>query len=350
MHLIQEIYMQRCLELALKGAGWVTPNPLVGAVLVYHNRIIGEGWHERYGQAHAEVNCIASVKPEDQHLIGSSTLYVSLEPCAHFGKTPPCSRLIIDKKIPTVVIGCRDPFPAVDGKGIEQLEQAGITVVVGVLEEACRQINRRFFTFHQQQRPWVIIKWAQTANGILGLTNERLHITNAITNRLVHRWRSEEAAILVGSGTVRTDNPQLTNRLWNGPSPVRMVIDRSLQLPVSSTVFREDARTIVFNAIKTGGENHLQYQQLQPGIPIFTQINTYCYANGIQSILVEGGAQLLQHCLDAGWWDELRVITNQSMIKELGVQAPELPSVLVLDNQQLETDHILFGLNPKHEN
>ena len=218
--------MQRCIELAQLGAGTVAPNPLVGAVLVYNERIIGEGYHQQFGQAHAEVNCISAVAEADRELISLSTLYVSLEPCAHFGKTPPCTDLIIAHKIPTVVIGCRDPFKEVDGKGIEKLLAAAVEIVHPFMEAACRELNKRFFTFHTKQRPYIILKWAQTDNGIIGHSDHsRLLISNDFTNRLVHKWRSEEAGIMVGTNTALFDNPSLGNRLWNGAQPVRLVVD-----------------------------------------------------------------------------------------------------------------------------
>lgn len=215
--MIDETYMQRCLDLASKGLGSVSPNPMVGAVLVYENRIIGEGYHEQFGQAHAEVNCINSVQESDTHLIPQSTLYVSLEPCSHFGKTPPCSNLIIDCKIPKVVIACRDTFEQVNGKGIDQLKAAGIHVQVGILEKEAIQLNKRFFTFHSKKRPYVILKWAQSSNHkIANADFSRVLISNSFTNRLVHKWRSEEDAIMVGPNTALHDNPGLTTRNWPG--------------------------------------------------------------------------------------------------------------------------------------
>ena len=270
--------MWRCLELARLGGGYTAPNPMVGAVLVYEDRVIGEGYHQVYGQAHAEVNCVNSVAAEDVPLISRSTLYVSLEPCAHFGKTPPCADLIIRMRIPRVVVGCRDPFPQVNGKGIEKLLAAGVEVRVGVLEEECMELNRRFFTFNTLHRPYIVLKWAQSANGrIAGAklawrrhgcgswragggvggwealgegVGERVLISNEYTNRLVHKWRSEEAAILVGTRTALADDPSLTVRLWSGPDPVRLVIDKELVLPASLQLFDGKVRTIVFNMVK----------------------------------------------------------------------------------------------------
>ena len=221
--------MHRCLELAEKAAGHVAPNPMVGAVLVHEGIIIGEGYHQIYGGPHAEVNCIASVPSSLQHLIQDSVIYVSLEPCAHHGKTPPCADLIIRHNIRHVVIGCRDPFVEVDGKGIEKLHAAGIKTETGILEKECRELNKRFFTFHTKHRPFIILKWAQTGDGKIGTENNRLHITGSVTNRLVHKWRSEESAILVGANTALADNPQLTTRLWSGNSPTRLIIDPELR-------------------------------------------------------------------------------------------------------------------------
>lgn len=224
-----EFYMQRCLELAAMGAGQVAPNPMVGAVLVHQGRIIGEGYHRQYGQAHAEVNCVNSVAEEERSLIPLATMYVSLEPCAHHGKTPPCADLIVAQGIKQVVIGCMDTFSAVAGKGIEKLEKAGIKVETGVLEAECRQINRRFFTFHEQQRPYIVLKWAQSRNGLVaGAGGVPVRISNKYSDRLVHKWRSEEMGILAGTRTAINDNPRLNNRLWTGKDPVRIIIDLSL--------------------------------------------------------------------------------------------------------------------------
>ena len=211
-----EKYISRCLQLAKLGAGNVAPNPMVGAVLVHNHIIIGEGYHKQFGEAHAEVNCINSVIAEQKSLIEKSTMFVSLEPCSHFGKTPPCSNLIIQQKIKKVVIGCRDIYEEVDGKGIERLRNAGVEVVTGILENESKELNKRFFTFHQQKRPYIILKWVQSANGKIGSENERIFISNNYSNRLVHKWRSEEAAILVGKNTVLIDDPALTTRLWKG--------------------------------------------------------------------------------------------------------------------------------------
>jgi len=337
------LYMQRCIDMAKLGLGAVAPNPMVGSVLVHEGRIIGEGYHQQYGEAHAEVRCIGSVRDEDKCLIYKSTLYVSLEPCAHFGKTPPCSSLIIENKIPKVVIGCYDPFKQVNGKGIEQLQQAGIVVVTGILENECKQLNKRFFTFHIQQRPYIILKWAQTNNGFIAHKgNERLYISNEYTNRLVHKWRSEEAAILVGTNTVMKDDPALNNRLWKGKCSVRLVLDMDLRLPPSLQVFDRKQSTIVFTSTTQSNDNNLVYYQIEKGKNIPQQILHACYQLNIQSVLIEGGATLLQSFIDIGLWDEARVITNQNIHIDAGVQSPLLSGGTLQHSTTIFTDTIHY--------
>ena len=333
--------MHRCLELAEKGSGYVAPNPLVGAVLVHDGKMIGEGYHQQYGQAHAEVNCINSVGNGNRHKIAESVLYVSLEPCAHFGKTPPCTDLIIAHQIPEVVIGCRDPFKEVDGKGIEKLKAAGINVVYGILERECQQINKRFFTYHIQHRPYIILKWAETADRKIAANgNERLHISNAQTNRLVHKWRSEEGSILIGTNTALLDDPELTTRNWQGPSPARLVVDMELKLPHSLNIFNDNQKTIVFNTIKHEENGNLNYYQVTKDVNLVHQIVNALYQMKIQSVIVEGGAKLLQSFIDEGVWDEARVIKNEKLIINNGLAAPELP--VQASNQELKilTDSI----------
>ncbi len=340
---LHETYMQRCLNLALLGAGSVAPNPMVGAVLVYENRIIGEGYHQVFGQAHAEVNCLNSVKQEDQPYINQSTLYVSLEPCSHFGKTPPCSMLIIKYGIPKVVIGCQDPFPKVAGSGIEALKQAGVEVVVGVLEQAALTLNKRFICFHQHQRPFIVLKWAQTANGkIAGMGDERLMISNELTNRLVHRWRSEEAAILVGFNTALKDNPRLDNRYWKGKAPIRMVIDRDLSLPSNLHLLDGSQRTIVWNQVKNNSTPNLEHVLIDAEKDTIEQILTASYQMGIQSVIVEGGAALLQTFIDKGYWDEARVISNEQLSIDGGLDAPVLKQAERFHSEQIQTDIIHY--------
>lgn len=340
-----ELFMHRCLQLARLGAGYVAPNPMVGAVLVHEDSILGEGYHQRYGQAHAEVNCIASVKEEHRELIPQSTLYVSLEPCAHVGKTPPCADLIVAHKIPKVVVGIRDPFPEVNGKGIEKLRAAGIEVIVNVLEKEARELNKRFFAFHTQHRPYVILKWAQSADGkISSGSNERLLISNEYSTRLVHRWRSEEAAILVGTNTALLDDPALTTRLWPGRSPIRLVVDKELRLPASLKLFNTDARTIVFNTVKHEEQGHLLYYQVIENTSLLHQLLNALYQLKIQSVLVEGGTRLLQSFIDEGVWDEARIIRNNTLIAGTGLAAPDTSPAVITEIKTLLNDTITFSV------
>ncbi len=333
-------YMQRCLQLALLGKQSVAPNPMVGAVLVHEGRIIGEGYHKNFGGPHAEVNCIASVKPKDQSLIAEATLYISLEPCAHHGKTPPCTDLILKHKIPQVVVGCTDTNPAVKGRGIAQLQNAGVKVISPVIEDACRRLNERFFTFHEKQRPWFVLKWAASANGKIGKEGDRVSISNAVTNRLVHRWRSEEAAIMVATNTALYDDPQLTNRYWGSKQPLRVLLDMHLRLPSDLKMFQDKGKVVIFNGIKEDASGHLHYCKIDAQQPILPQIGEKLHALQIQSVLVEGGARLLSSFMDAGFWDEARVITNTSLIISEGLDAPQLNQAIVEQCFQLDTDTI----------
>ena len=346
MQTARETYMHRCLELALLGAGKVMPNPMVGAVLVHDGRIIGEGWHKKYGGPHAELNCLNSVSANDQGLISSATLYVSLEPCAHFGKTPPCADLIIRNRIPKVVIGCRDPFEQVNGKGIEKLKSAGIDVVTGILEQECLDLNKRFFKFHTKHRPYIILKWAQTANGFIGSgTEERLLISNDLTNRMVHQWRSEEAAVLVGTNTALQDDPSLTNRLWTGSNPVRMVIDKELRLPSHLQLFDQQYKTIVFNLHKQEENGKILYCKIDSNENILKQIMEASYKMGIQSILMEGGSKLLQSFIDANQWDEMRIMKNEKLKIKNGVAVPVFHQQNPYKKQTIQSDTINFYTN-----
>ncbi|SJZ47136.1 bifunctional diaminohydroxyphosphoribosylaminopyrimidine deaminase/5-amino-6-(5-phosphoribosylamino)uracil reductase RibD [Sediminibacterium ginsengisoli] len=338
---VSEKYMYRCIDLALLGKGFVAPNPMVGAVLVHGDRIIGEGWHRVYGGPHAEVDCINSVADADRALIPQSVLYVSLEPCAHYGKTPPCSDLIIRNRIPVVVIGCRDPFAQVDGKGIEKLQKAGIEVICGMLEGKCIALNQRFFTFHLKQRPYIILKWAQTADGYMaGTETDRLLISNSLTNRIVHRWRSEEAAILVGSRTAELDDPALTNRYAAGNSPVRMVLDRQLKLPASLKLFNREQRTIVLNNLVEREETGLSYYRLKPAPGIVEQIAEACCQLQLTSLIVEGGSTLLQQFIKQGIWDEARIITNEQLVIGKGLKAPQLTDAWLESEEKSLSDRI----------
>jgi diaminohydroxyphosphoribosylaminopyrimidine deaminase / 5-amino-6-(5-phosphoribosylamino)uracil reductase len=341
-----EKYISRCLQIARLGAGFTAPNPMVGAVLVHNNIIIGEGYHQVYGQAHAEVNCMNSVKQTDKALIDQSTLYVSLEPCAHFGKTPPCADLVIKHKIPHVVIGCRDSFTAVDGKGIEKLKAAGINVTVGILENEAVALNKRFFSFHQKQRPYIILKWAQSSDGkIAGNDGERIFISNPFTNRLVHQWRSEEAAIMIGTNTALKDNPALTTRLYPGSDAVRIVIDMELKLPASLQLFDNTAKTIVFNKQKQEEAGLVSFCKIEVTQKIIPQILAVLYQQQIQSVIIEGGAKLLQSFIDANIWDEARVITNTQLKIAKGVNAPILQLQKFIKEENILNDSIVYFEN-----
>lgn len=337
--------MHRCLQLAKQGGGSVAPNPMVGAVLVYNDRIIGEGYHKQYGQAHAEVNCINSVANEDKGLISKSTLYVSLEPCAHHGKTPPCADLIVANKIPHVIIACKDEFAAVNGKGIAMLEAKGVNVVVGVLEKDAMALNKRFFTYHKKKRPYIILKWAQSNdNKIAAFTDERMLISNPLSDQLVHKWRSEEAAILVGTNTAKKDNPYLTTRLWPGKNPVRIVIDNDLQLPVSLHLFDKSTKTIVFNTVKEEEGEMLSYYRIHRD-KIVVQVLEKLYTLELQSVIIEGGAKLIQSFIDAGMWDEARVITNTGLTIGPGKDAPLLKNEVLQFHEQLLNDSFGYYTN-----
>lgn len=338
--------MYRCLQLAGMGAGYVAPNPMVGAVLVYGDSIIGEGFHRHYGQAHAEVNCINNVADENKQLIEKSRLYVSLEPCAHFGKTPPCADLIIKNNIPEVIIGCRDSYAEVDGKGIEKLKTAGIKVTAGVLQDEAMALNKRFFTFHQQHRPYIILKWAQSINKkIAAAGNERIFISNAITNRQVHQWRSEEAAIMVGTNTALKDDPALTTRLVAGKNPVRLVIDMNLRLPASLQLFDGTSKTMVFNTVKQHEGEMVSFHKISKEGNLLQQVLRILYQQKIQSVIIEGGAKLLQSFIDENLWDEARVITNMEMTIEKGISAPGLKHTNLIKEAISGTDKIEYFLN-----
>jgi diaminohydroxyphosphoribosylaminopyrimidine deaminase / 5-amino-6-(5-phosphoribosylamino)uracil reductase len=354
-----ENFMRRCLQLARLGAGQVAPNPMVGAVLVHNNMIIGEGYHEKHGQAHAEVNCLKDAAKHNSGTLNEvfkqSTLYVSLEPCVHFGKTPPCTDLIIEKGLHKVIIGVTDPYSKVNGKGIGKLKEAGIEVANGVLEDECKELNKRFFTFHNLLRPYVILKWAQTADEkIAGASmpegKPRHLISNDKTNRLVHKWRTEEAAILVGTRTASMDNPSLTPRYWPGPSPLRLVVDMDLSLPQNLHLFDRETPTIVFNKFKNTSEDgsallnddEVVYFQVTEDVSLVQQMLNALYHFGIQSVIVEGGARLLQSFIDEDAWDEARVITNEDLKIGTGLPAPVLSSSILAEEESILSDNIKY--------
>ena len=335
------LYMQRCLQLAKLATDNVAPNPMVGAVLVHNEKIIGEGYHKIFGEAHAEVNCINSVKEEDKNLINKSTLHVSLEPCSHFGKTPPCTGLIIKNKIPKVVIGCKDVYEDVNGKGIKKLQDAGVEVITGVLEKECIEINKRFFTFYQKLRPYIILKWAESADEKIGSDKERIHISNEYTNRLVHKWRSEEASILVGTNTALKDDPSLTIRSWKGNNPTRLIIDMDLRLPSHLKIFNKETKTIIFNKHKHEEGVNLSFYKIQEKNNMQALMKVL-YKLEIQSVLVEGGAKLLQSFIDAGLYDEVRVIRNEQLTITNGINSPTLKNVVLQKQEKYFSDVISY--------
>ena len=339
-----EVFMSRCLELAVKGMGLVSPNPMVGAVLVHEDRILAEGYHEQYGKAHAEVNCLHNVNEEDKHLIKESTLYVSLEPCSHQGKTPPCTDLIIAHQIPRVVTGSGDPNPLVAGQGIKKLRDAGIDVTEHILQKECDFLNRRFLTFHIHQRPYIILKWAQSADGFFAPEGNKQHwLTNDQSKTLVHKWRTEEDAILIGTNTVLIDNPQLTARHWDGRNPVRILIDRELKAPRDSNIFDDEAMTIVYNEVKEGMEYGTIYVRLGFYGSLPQHIASDLYSRHIQSVIIEGGANTLMHFIDAGLWDEARIFTAPTMLGS-GIKAPHAEG-MIQDELRLAEDSMIIKFN-----
>lgn len=320
-----EKWMRRCFQLAMNGSGRVAPNPMVGAVLVHNNRIIGEGWHRRYGGDHAEVDCVKQVTETDKRFLPESTLYVSLEPCAHHGKTPPCADFIVQQKIPRVVVCCRDPFHQVNGSGINILERKGVEVIYGLLEKEGEELNKVFFTFHQKQRPYIYLKWAQTADGFLGSgTDERLHITGAAANTFTHRLRSECAAIMVGTRTALLDEPALTTRYWPGKSPLRIVPDFRLSLPVSHTFFHDGVPTIIINKTRSGDEGNVTWYPIGDEQELIPAVLSLMHQRMLSGLLVEGGAALLQSFIDADMWDEAIVLESETLTLGKGLKAPML--------------------------
>ncbi|MEY3678519.1 MAG: bifunctional diaminohydroxyphosphoribosylaminopyrimidine [Bacteroidota bacterium] len=333
--------MQRCLELAALGAGRVSPNPMVGALIVVDGQIIGEGYHQVYGEAHAEVNAINQVfakYPAAAELLKKSTIYVSLEPCSHVGKTPPCSDLIVKYQIPKVVIGCRDAFAEVNGKGIKRLRDSGIEVIEGVLEQECLAMNKRFFTRIGKQRPYIILKWAQTSDGYFAPQKNRQEwISGLSAKQLNHRWRAEEDAVLVGFRTALVDNPKLNVREWPGTNPIRIVIDRNLDLPLTLNVFDQSQETFVFNAIKTEQVGTIKYLELENFDTLLPQSIAYqLYLLDVQSIIIEGGVKTLNLFINAGLWDEARVFISPKIWGD-GISAPQL-SEEATEELNLDTD------------
>ena len=321
-----EKYIKRCIELAKNGLGTTYPNPMVGSVIVYDDKIIGEGWHKKAGEPHAEVNAINSVK--DKSLLKKSTIYVSLEPCSHFGKTPPCCDLIIKNGIPNVVVGTVDPNIKVAGNGIKKLIQAGSHVTVGILETECNELNKRFFTFHENKRPYIILKWAESKDGFIAplekVEKKPVWITNPYSRQLVHKWRSEEQAILVGTQTVTDDNPKLDVRDWTGNNPIRVVLDQNNRISNDCQIFDNQIKTIVFSKLKpVVQKENIIFEVIDFEQNVALQIAERLYKHHIQSVIIEGGRQTLQTFIDANIWDEARIFHGNIQFGD-GIKAPTL--------------------------
>ena len=344
--LLHQTFMRRCMELAKTASGYTAPNPMVGAVIVCDGRIIGEGFHRQYGEPHAEVNAICSVR--ESELLERSTLYVNLEPCSHHGKTPPCTDLMIAKHIPHVVVGSSDPNPLVAGKGIAQLRAAGCRVTENMLEAECNRLNIRFLTFHRKHRPYVILKWAQTADGFIdvvrnpNMVGRPTWITGCYEQTLVHKWRSEEQAVMVGTNTAMSDNPLLNIRRWHGRQPLRVTIDRQLRLPASLHLFDETLPTLIFTEKQQPDTIHISYATIPFDELLPHHILDELYRRNIISILIEGGTRLLQTFIDAGLWDEARIFTGTSAFGN-GVKAPVMPQYPVNEFNHTDTFRILLS-------
>lgn len=341
-----EKYIRRCIELAKNGLGTTYPNPMVGSIIVYEGQIIGEGWHQKAGKPHAEVNAVNSVK--DKSLLQKSTIYVSLEPCSHFGKTPPCCDLIIKNKIPNVVIGTVDPNIMVAGNGIKRLIEAGIHVTVGILEDECNELNKRFFTFHQKKRPYIILKWAQSQDGFIAplekAEKKPVWITNTHSRQLVHKWRTEEQSILVGTQTVMDDNPKLDSRDWHGNNPIRLVLDQYNRIPKESAVFNNQSKTIVFTNSKTAvSKESTTFEVINFEQAVARQVVDSLYKHNIQSVIIEGGLQTLQTFIDANLWDEARIFTGKITFGS-GIKAPVITKTNS-EKYKIEEDELTITRN-----
>lgn len=316
---------------------------MVGAVLVFNDRIIGEGFHEQYGHAHAEVNCILSVKEEDKQYIKDSALYVSLEPCCHYGKTPPCTDLILKHQIKKVVIACKDISSKVNGEGIHKLREHGVDVIEHILEEEAIELNKRFFTFHQKHRPYIILKWAQSFEGFIGSEYNRIKLSNASTDRFVHQWRAEEDAIMVGYNTARIDDPQLNVRLISGKDPIRIVYDRNLDLSEQLHLFDQTQNTFLFNNVLSKQEHNLEWIKIADENYLHDMLNVL-HQRQILSMLIEGGSKLTQQFIDANLWDEIRCIQTNTSLNE-GIQAPDLKQMKPVSTIEVLDDDILIFRN-----
>jgi diaminohydroxyphosphoribosylaminopyrimidine deaminase/5-amino-6-(5-phosphoribosylamino)uracil reductase len=339
-----ENYMQQCLSLALQGLGHVAPNPMVGCVIVHGNEVIGSGYHTQYGGPHAEVNAINSVHESNMYLLKESTLYVNLEPCSHYGKTPPCANLIIDKKIPRVVIGSNDPNPLVAGKGIALLKEAGVDVTTGVLQKESDELNHRFITYFTKKRPYIILKYAQSKDHVMApVGNAQFWLTNDDSKARVHLWRTQEQAVMIGKLTALIDNPQLTARLYKGKNPLRVVIDKTLAIPQHFNIFDNVAHTLVFNDTKNGTEHNTEYCIIDFEKDVEQQVLQKLWDMKILSVIIEGGPYLLNSFIEKGLWDEARIFTTQHLLHH-GKEAPDLKGTLVHE-EDIAGDNLKILLN-----
>jgi diaminohydroxyphosphoribosylaminopyrimidine deaminase/5-amino-6-(5-phosphoribosylamino)uracil reductase len=337
-HHSDSIFMQRALFLAAKGMSFVSPNPLVGCVVVHQNKIIGEGWHRKYGEAHAEVNAISAV--EDGSLLKECTVYVNLEPCSHYGKTPPCADMLIAHKVKKVIVANLDSNPLVSGNGVKKLREAGIQVVTGVCEREGRELNRRFFTYMEKKRPYIILKWAQTADGFIARTNyDSKWISNEYARQLVHKWRTEEDGILIGTKTASHDNPNLNVRDWTGRNPVRVVLDRFLRLDTTLHVFDGNQKTILYNVLKHEVRDGISLIRIDE-VDFLHNVVADLYKQKIQSVIIEGGSKTLTSFIEAGLWDEARIFTSQQSFAD-GIPAPELHGHLIKEDMVMG-DHLHY--------
>ncbi|WP_300674645.1 bifunctional diaminohydroxyphosphoribosylaminopyrimidine deaminase/5-amino-6-(5-phosphoribosylamino)uracil reductase RibD [Soonwooa sp.] len=339
-------YLQRCIHLAEKAIGKTYPNPMVGAVIVHNDRIIGEGFHKKAGEPHAEINAINSVKPEDLALLKESTIYVSLEPCAHFGKTPPCALKIREIGFKKVVIGVIDSHDKVSGKGVKIIEDAGISVESGILEHESLALNKRFFTFHQKKRPYIILKWAESADGFMDKNFQPTQISNSLCKQFVHKMRSEEHAILVGKNTALHDNPSLTTREITGRNPIRILIDFKLEVPEDFAIYNQEVETLVFNSVKNEVKKNIQFIKIEKENFIHNLMEKL-YELNIQSVLVEGGSFTLQQFIDANIWDEAFVFKNPDLKLENGTKAPNL-DFKVSNASEIRNNIVEHYINPEN--
>ena len=346
---IEEKYMARCIQLAQGGKGHTSPNPMVGAVVVHEGRIIGEGYHRRCGEAHAEVNAIASVREQDRPLLKEATIYVSLEPCSHYGKTPPCAELILKTGIPRVVVGCLDPFPAVSGRGVRMLQEAGVEVITGVLEAECKALNRAFMRMQTAHRPYVILKWAQSADGFLDRVRTSADeppvvLSSAETMRKVHQLRTEVKAIMVGTRTALLDNPSLTVRHWQGTSPLRIALDRSLKIPATHHLLDGTVPTLILTEKAAENRTNVSYVRIDFNRPLAAQVMAVLAERKVDSLLVEGGTRLLQTFIAEGLWDEARGETAPLCLGE-GVPAPRLEQAVWRGTTSVFEGHVIEAFN-----